>query len=337
MILLNYLNGFYVTLLEEINLYETRGDPYFIYPNVNNSWEKPSIRRTLVYNILIRLGDINRYLRNTDIAVTYYSNARNVNILKGHAYNQLALIAAAKNPFKCIYYYVRAIKSLEEPVAIAEANLKAAVKKFEKVSVLKDLFEGKLQNGAGQTKPNDTNVEPKEGIDWFHLSVIAFYCENFFPLIKPLCEFISQQDFKQSLSMDTNFVLMALDVFVDFAVIRDVRKLYSEKFSKELKDILAKLCEKYENQPEDKQDTYCDENGKLVPLYHDYQLRGFELLSPIHKEMNFNEAESASEIDSERLLCRVHFKFNQSFAKLLRPKKNRNLFLEGILNKTQND
>lgn len=101
--------------------------------------------KLLLYNILIRIGDLNRYLNKSSVAESYYMSARKVDVLRGDAYNQLAINTPHSQHFKCIYYYCRAAKSCAEPITIAETNLKLAINRFDS-GILKSIIRCSATN-----------------------------------------------------------------------------------------------------------------------------------------------------------------------------------------------
>jgi hypothetical protein len=60
------------------------------------------LMRNLMYNLLIRLGDVNRYLKNIPVARSYYHQALQLHPGRGHAFNQLALICS-EDPVAQVY------------------------------------------------------------------------------------------------------------------------------------------------------------------------------------------------------------------------------------------
>jgi len=173
--LVKYIHGFYLYLHQLCILIITDKtvDPYFIKTAnlLSNSVSQDNL--LLIYNINIRLGDLNRYLRNVTMARYYYTQARELIPERGHAYNQLACIST-NDPIKSIYYSVRAFLATQEPVSIADNNIRSAVNRFSSVNqIIKSLFTNEPSQISSLAK-----IE-----NWFYVIVIASYCNNFNPLL----------------------------------------------------------------------------------------------------------------------------------------------------------
>ena len=108
----------------------------------------------LLYNIMIRIGDLNRYLNKSSVAESYYMSARKLDVFRGHAYNQLAINTPVSQHFKCIYYYCRAAKSCTEPIPIAETNLKLAVNRFDS-GILKSIIRCSKNDSESQLESEE--------------------------------------------------------------------------------------------------------------------------------------------------------------------------------------
>ncbi len=328
--------GFYVSLLESVLISSRRKDPYILYPN---SFQISVSAKLLLYNILIRIGDLNRYLNKTSIAETYYLNARKLDVMRGHAYNQLAIMTPHSEPLKCIYYSVRAAKSCVEPIVIAETNIKAAVNRFD-CNILKKIFKFSRNINRDESLNEETELYPKRGIEWFYLSVISIYSENFKPIFKPLIDYIianceTSNEFLNNNNL--NFSLMAFDVALDWISLKDLKKIFAEEYAKEFKELKAKLTNcleivnEHKNSSENSQNNYSKSETVLSKaLFHDYVLRGFSPLKQIHQSLAFDRNEVLI-IEFYPLVIRVNDKLEKLFGKSMKPRKIRNVALGSIL------
>jgi len=173
--IITYLIGFYHTILFQI---------------VKNN-ESDDIFQ---YHIIIRLGDLNRYLDRLDTAEYYYCNARNLFPNYGHAYNQLGLLTKSGNFYKSCYYYARAAKSIKRPLEknLAESNLRIILKEHEN-SILNDISNNNPSIPHKQCSPEreQSRTElPNTSFDWFYVLVVAIYFDNVHPVAKPFMRFM---------------------------------------------------------------------------------------------------------------------------------------------------
>ena len=329
--MLNYLVGFYISLLESVMIWPSRKDPYLVSLSYTHL---PDNTKLLLYNILIHIGDLNRYLSNNNLAESYYQNARKLNVMRGHAYNQLAIVTSM-NSFKCIYYSIRASKSCEEPTMIAESNLKMALNRINN-KLLKKIFNLKMNPKSENQNENQLEIEigvedlPDQGADWLYLSVICIYVDNLKPIFKPLINYIMVLSNDKSSSInnhDLDFAMMSLDVLIDWITIQGTRKSFADEYAQELRDLKAKFNEINEN--ENSNETKL---SSTKALFHDYVLRGFSLLKQVHSTLEF-EKEEELQIDRNALQLRLNDKIEKIFGKLIKPKKMRNVALGSILAK----
>ena len=316
----------------------TNGRHKEAYNLLSNSFELSPTTRLLLYNIMIRIGDLNRYLSNTSISETYYLNARRLDVMRGHAYNQLAINTPISQHLKCIYYYCRAAKSCVEPIIIAETNLKVAVNRFDS-GILKSIIKMGSNSSQQLIESDDQLVVtyPQKGIEWFYLSVISVYSENFDTIFKPLieflitnCELTSNRHLDNDINNDMNFALMAFDVALDWIQLKAIQKTFFDVYATQLKNLktglktCAEMIREYEDETENESQT--------KPLFHDYVLRGFSPLSSIHDKLDFDSSETLV-IQSYRLMNRVIEKMEKLFGKSVKPKpkRMRNVALGSIL------
>lgn len=282
---------------------------------------------------MIRLGDLHRYVRKPTLARIYYLNARKLDVMRGHAYNQLAIVTPLTEPLKCIYYSTRAARACVEPTLVAESNLKMAINRIdsEHKYLLRQIFDDGLDFGG-----DDNEYYPHVGIDWFYLAVIAVYAHKIKPIFKPLIEYVSihSDDYSNNENTennDFNFSLMAFDVLLDWLSLNDAKKTHSEEYAKECRDLKLKLNNCMETLCAHKNTT---ESNPSRALFHDYLLRGFSPLQEIHKTLQF-ENEEVLEVEFYPLILRVSEKLEKLVGKLVKPKKIRNVALGSILEKSQ--
>lgn len=176
-VIINYIHGFYSYLLQVVTLlidaaceediYFTQSRPLLklLQGNFNDNNDEVKL---LLYNINIRLGDLNRYLKNIKMARYYYHQARELNPLRGHAYNQLALVSTSEL-LTTLYYSTRALMAIEDPVKHAAATLDSLIKKCALINSNIDSFLSNRQE----------DFDPTKVINWIHLLVLAIYCDKY--------------------------------------------------------------------------------------------------------------------------------------------------------------
>lgn len=167
-----YLIGYYHTILYHTRLPFTQKDLF-------------------QYHVLIRLGDLNRYLERVDVAEYYYCNARNLFPCFGHAYNQLGLLTDPSNCYKCCYYYVRAAKSTDKPLStVADSNLRIAITKYS-CETLNHILNYESDINTSSTD-RETDRLPKNAFEWFYVIVVAIYADNIQPITKIFLTYINE-------------------------------------------------------------------------------------------------------------------------------------------------
>lgn len=261
---------------------------------------------------------MSRYLRNQSLAKLYYNQAREINPLRGHAYNQMAFVSSGEHLLQ-VYYYVRACSSVEEAISIAEVNLRSTVNRFSATEdVIRVLFE----------RP-DLNLQLDVNIvsNWLYVVVIAIYNQNFGAMARPLVisatawlrnqaglNPFSSSLFETSLEADEQSLLPSLDLFLAYLLVsqfpskgRLVRDL--EKEFKDLKvEATSLLCQS------DNFAIFCDRTA----LRHDYMLFGFKPLFEVHRQLQFNSAgyDFTGKKNSNEFICLVK-KINDKVDRIL--------------------
>lgn len=205
------------------------------------------------YHVLIRLGDLNRYIDRTDVAEYYYCNARNLFPCFGHAYNQLGLLTKPTNCYKCCYYYARAAKSSDKPLnTIADSNLRIAVSKYD-CEILNYILndEACISISDGPY----CNKLPTSAFEWFYIIVVAIYADNIQPITKSFLSYINEALFTlkgtatlQSVETSTRFrdrssyiLLSNLDMLLDWLKMGSQSKVILPAISAELRQMKSHL------------------------------------------------------------------------------------------------
>lgn len=205
-----YLTGFYLTVLFQIS----------------QSTEKIDVFH---YNVLIRLGDLSRYMQNYDVAEYYYCSARNLYPCYGHAYNQLGLLTKPTNYYKCCYYYARAARASDKPlVTIADSNIKMAVKKYGS-ELLRTVMYLDTEKDVQINQNNNIDL-PRSSFEWFYVIVLAIYADNITPVANVFLDYlndnfstqtstITHDNCKQTIttcSLDSYLLLASFDILLDW-------------------------------------------------------------------------------------------------------------------------
>lgn len=326
-----YLVGFYHTILFQIAESRTKNDLF-------------------QYHVLIRLGDLNRYMEKPDVAEYYYCNARNLFPLFGHAYNQLGLLTKPTNCYKCCYYYARAAKSIEKPLSsIADSNLRIAVSKYN-CEILNHLL-----NGDADIDPNTMlwtgRDTPTTAFEWFYCIVVAIYADNIQPIAKSFLLFLSEKFAALELATDQDetkasviycdrhsYILMAsLDIMLDWLKLGSQSRATCSTVVSELRHIGTSLQSIMASIKNRNQHNAADSLDRLVALPHDYVLRGFSRLESVHEKLKFMAFDTITDVSRtvgllnqiiSRLLSKLH-----DLSPFIR-KQTRNIALESILANT---
>lgn len=231
-----------------------------VYHTILFQIPKVSIQEDLFqYHILIRLGDLNRYLERFDVAEYYYCNARNLFPYFGHAYNQLGLLTKPSNCYKCCYYYARAAKSSEKPLnTIADSNLRIAVSKYNCEILSHILNDNEACITKQATIDNGTSeIEklPETPFDWFYVIVVAIYANNIQPITKTFLCYINENFsiqratiIQDSVKITTTYcdresyiLLASLDILLDWLRFGSQGKTICPTISTELRQIRSSL------------------------------------------------------------------------------------------------
>lgn len=394
-----YLTGFYLTILFQTSNLNDKNDFF-------------------QYNVLIRLGDLSRYMKRLDVAEYYYCNARNQFPNFGHAYNQLGLLTKPNNCYKSCYYYVRAARSIEKPLnSIADSNLRIAITKYD-CEIVNRILDSQSQETTASSNDKLCCKLPTSAFEWFYVIVVAIHADNMAPPAKHFLQFLNENFYTQKstlirddvrlstvyCALDSYLMLATLDIMLDWLKLGSRSKEICTNVSPELRQIKGSLQKVIASCIEpDKSIIIKQNHTQIDPLYesnasnnmnlsdgnmhdssytsasrssivstpspsaskrkssalpHDYVLKGFGPLQPIHKFIVFSNDhlkcktnfESTIELEdrqvpskekfisseqlvqiSKRIVCKM-----DSFGSLIR-KPTRNIALESILSKITND
>lgn len=231
-----YLVGYYHTILYQIPKVSAKEDLF-------------------QYHILIRLGDLNRYLERTDVAEYYYCNARNLFPQFGHAYNQLGLLTKPNNCYKCCYYYARAARSSEKPLnTIADSNLKIAISKYN-CEILRRILKLDEVCIANCDESLEGGVLPETPFEWFYAFVVAIYADNIQPIAKMFLQYLNENFSTQRTAITRNgikiitiycdresyILLTSLDILLDWLKYGSQGKSLCPTINVELRQIQSSL------------------------------------------------------------------------------------------------
>lgn len=186
-----------------------------------------NIDDSFLYNVLIRLGDLNRYVQQPEVAARYYRRARNLIPSFGHAYNQLGLLTDSSSIYKRCYYYARAAKPSDRPFASADGNLRLIVNNLES-----DILNAVLDNLVNFEDIGERNLEPSTKLpqtasEWFCVIVVALYANNIGSVAKAFLNYFTdnwhpeavsvQRDASPTSYCDTSsyLLLASHDIFLD--------------------------------------------------------------------------------------------------------------------------
>lgn len=167
--LVNCIHGFYVYILQA--LYSlTKGpamDLYFVRCRTNISVDLKEVDKLLLYNIYMRLGDLNRSLKNLKVSKYYYLQACEIDPCRGHAYNQLSLVTTAQ-VFNSLYYSVRALMATEDAISSAKNNMDSLV---NRCSLMNPNIEPLFIN-------EESKIDSDRVDNWLHFIVVTIYCDK---------------------------------------------------------------------------------------------------------------------------------------------------------------
>lgn len=262
------------TILEQILWNEVKkvknlNDPTFIFHYLIGYYHAVifSISRVssktndlLQYHLLIRLGDLNRYTNQIELAKYYYSNARNLFPQFGQAFNQLGLLTKPDECYKCCYYYTRAARSREKPLDIAESNLRIAVGKFE-CQILDHILnlDSSLDGDNKDSRQDGVKFDqlPETAIDWFYVIVVAIHADNIRPIVRLFLKYLSE-NFSNSYSptksgntispsschQDSFTLLASLDILLDWLRLGSQGDSIASQITTELRQLRSNLVSK---------------------------------------------------------------------------------------------
>ncbi|XP_074593947.1 uncharacterized protein LOC141849494 [Brevipalpus obovatus] len=348
-VLVSYIHGFYAYLLQIVTLLldSSCGDMYFMEsaaigplhivskPSPDDFEKSKHLAHVqlLLYNVNIRLGDLNRYLKNIKMARHYYLQAREINPSRGHAYNQLALVSTS-DVLETLYFSVRASLATQDPVKNAEDTIKSLVKKSSLIN----------PNIGALFSDNVTMFEPNKVSNWLRFIVLAVYCEKF-KLVLPHLVAKSAEILQASLDKtseclrlpnDDKWLLSALDVMFDAIHIRiSDERLSSVDYENDFHNLVPILSFYSDSLRDDH--GLMDETHFSLPLRHDFILYGFAPLKSIHETLKFDSPVPSDELNMKLLINRLCTKLDLLEKTLCdkkakaKTKRRRNIALQSIL------
>ena len=310
---MQYVCGFYAGLLHMVCMSWSGCSDHFLMQPLNllsslrisvsamfQPDEEPAdvrLLRSLLYNLLIRLGDVNRYLKNIPVCRSYYSQARHLNPGRGHAFNQLALITT-EDPVAQVYFYVRACCSIDEPVSIASHNLTSS---STRLCQSHEVVAALLSDAKAPLPVHRVT-------DWVQVLVIAIYAQRTGLVVKPLldqalsclrrkvgCNPFSSNRFEgQDVEQNSVNLMSAVDVLVDYAgsaAGRDQSLPCLTECETELKKLQIEVISVLTQS-----DDFAIGNIRTASS-QDYQLIGFSPLRQAHEKLLFDPASAATGSD----------------------------------------
>ncbi|KPM08768.1 hypothetical protein QR98_0072920 [Sarcoptes scabiei] len=278
--LIEYCIGFYVILHEAIFLNNADRKPFLQFDR--DGFNISHCNRHLLYNIYTNLGNLHRMI-DKENAREYFLKAINIDPRKGYAYNQMALCTSLANAYQCIYYLVRASKASCDQVKTAESNIKLSIARldcplFEKFKITADI----------ETEINPIVIQtPKRMQDWFYLIVISIYFNDLNLPINLLLDRILKIIEKNPKSLELDFLLMSLDVALDW--------IFKDRNDLKMNDDFEMASDFNPNDP--------ILNISNIALMHNFILKDFEPLAKIYQNMSFfKETENYSIKKHRKLL-----------------------------------
>lgn len=229
-----YLLGYYHTIFQQASRLPRKSDLF-------------------QYHVLIRLGDLNRYMDRTDVAEYYYCSARNLFPQFGHAYNQLGLLTKPTNCYKCCYYYARAARSSEKPLnTIADSNLRIAVSKYD-CGILSHILND--ESSISLSKSLDSTKLPASAFEWFYVIIVGIYADNIQPIAKSFVSYMienfsthkaaniknNSKTTRVYCDRESYILLACLDVLLDWLNLGSQGKIICALLSSELRQIRSRL------------------------------------------------------------------------------------------------
>ncbi|KAH9418521.1 hypothetical protein DERP_003846 [Dermatophagoides pteronyssinus] len=310
-IVMNYFIGYYNAMYEIIFLNSQSKDPYLNYSRYGFETSSSSsslssaanLNHKLLYNIHIRLGDLYRYGDSYDNAKYYYKRALHLDPRRGFAYNQLALSTPLTKAYQCVYYYVRALYSTEEPFKVAESNIKVSISRFDS-----PLFERfRRQSNISMSDNAITIAYPSNGQEWFYLVVISIHFNDLNLTLDLLLDQLLKTIDCDDESLQFDYLLMSLDVAFDWILKDRNNQLANDTTSTQkahlLNDNLKTLnvwllsnSKLNDNIDDDrKNETDCN-----IGLIHNTILKDFSPLRQIYDQMEYYYETEMYRMDKHR-------------------------------------
>lgn len=208
--MINYLIGYYLTLQEALFFKALSKDNYLKFSRYG--FLLTNSNQELLYNIHVRIGDLYRYADARDNAKHYYQKALQIDPRRGFAYKQLALCTPITKAYKCIYYSVRAYNSSIEPMKNSDSIIKLGLARVDC-----QLFENFRKITKTKLEENAMNISiPDNGQDWFYFTVISIHFNDLNVVLNLLLDEILKTIDEDAQNMELDYLLMSLDVSLDW-------------------------------------------------------------------------------------------------------------------------
>lgn len=339
-LLIDLLIGFYVKLQQTVLLHNqtsTLTNPYFARPD----HLIPS-QLTLFYNIHIRLGDLQRYLKQMTASRDYYLKAQQLNPNRGQAYNQLALLCT-RDPIHSIFYYCRAVMAIEEPSEISRNNITFAVNKCRSThALIRVIFPQPDQSITGVTNHSIVDWIKEYQTTWLNVFLLSVYSGNHSSIVDALNDhsrtLLQHDNWIVVINQDRLFTLPALDVFFDYVLSDNTQdQIDLLRLDTRLRLLHQQLTIKANS-------IGIEAKAPDVALRHDYFLFGLKFLHSAHSQLKFSDRDPPLGDTSDLIVRRLLFKFER-INQLLHDKrselnrlnrKTRNIAMQSILGARKN-
>lgn len=277
--MINYLIGYYTTLSDLLFFSTPRKDDYLKFNHFGFQMNQTNL--VLMYNIHIRLGDLYRYADSRSNAKNYYNQALQIDPRRGTSYNQLALCTPLNKPYKLLYLSILASKSFIGPIKSANANFKKALSRVDN-----PIFQ-QLRSAIGLplAEGSITVPEPDTGADWFYLSVISIYLNDFNHTLAALLDWILDLTQKKTDNTNLDYSLMALDIALDW-IMKDRNNLLKKEAIEQTIRLIGSQFKNTVNLGDSENNSKLILSQKIA-LKHNFILKDFLPLKDLYETLYF--------------------------------------------------
>ncbi|KAH9403749.1 Protein smg7 [Tyrophagus putrescentiae] len=288
--MINYLLGFYETLMQTLYFSTPRTDGSSLLQFHRSSFDVSQTNQELLYLIHIRIGDLYRYIDARPNAKVYYQRALQVDPRRGTAYNQIALCTPLTKPYKLLYFSALASNCSVEPVKSAVGNFKKAIGRLNN-----RLFEQlRKEMGLPANEAAIDAAEPETGAEWFYLSVVCVHLNNFNYSFGALLDWTLEllgKDEEEGGGIDLDYSLMAIDVALDWIMKnRDTDKTKKiGTIEQTLRQLGAQFKDALALEEDSAERTQKQVVSQVIALKHNFILQDFAPLKDVYESMYFVE------------------------------------------------